>query len=554
MKRLCILFVFALGASLAPAQTPVQAPFKECSTEKVNSDCTVTIDRLYPVSLPIIQLRRGQSLTVKVAHPLQFETLSLDPQSAQAIAGTDQTTGLLTALIPYAKSFVAESRLTPPPPPPPPPVRIEDLTPAQRALKKVDDDLAALAAKIQAVGDFVQNGLFGIYLQLQQILSPIPRPLVAPPQTDPNGLPAGTPNPWTDYPHWRQLLLCELAGDCDQVSNPPVKNVLDTLTRLKLPTVAADGTSTWTDTTLFTESFDTRLAQTKTDIKALSPTDQLDYTNKLNALTRREANLTAYSTLLGAAGLPKDLTSYLVNIRLVQTPGITDPQPLGDIYDPKCPPKTPHCPRIPLGTQVAFAVNAVNQIGVLPASAPSASQKKAVATITVLYADPIFEVSTGIFFSTLPNRSFANQTQVVQNAGSAATQGNIFVGQTIARPTIVPFAAANWRLHHDFLWPDSRRAAVYLTAGAGLNPYNTTAEFVAGPSLSWRSLMFSALFHYGHDVRLTQGESVGEVWCNQTAKTCSPSPPSPSTEKYWTPAFAFGIGIRVPTLFGGTGR
>jgi hypothetical protein len=137
--------------------------------------------------------------------------------------------------------------------------------------------------------------------------------------------------------------------------------------------------------------------------------------------------------------------------------------------------------------------------------------------------------------------------------------GNVVIAQTIVRPTIVPFVGANWRLGHDFLWPDSRRGAAYLTAAIGLNPYNTTAEFAFGPTISWRSLMFSGLFHLGHDVRLTQGEYVGEIWCDQTAASgsiakCSGSPPSPSTQRYWTGAFAFGIGIRVPSVFGGSGH
>ena len=54
----------------------------ECSTEKVNGDCTLTIDRSYPVAMPTIQMRRGAKMTVVVTNPLGFETLSLDPQSA----------------------------------------------------------------------------------------------------------------------------------------------------------------------------------------------------------------------------------------------------------------------------------------------------------------------------------------------------------------------------------------------------------------------------------------------------------------------------------------
>ena len=188
-------------------------------------------------------------------------------------------------------------------------------------------------------------------------------------------------------------------------------------------------------------------------------------------------------------------------------------------------------------------------------SVPTTTQKKSITTISVLYADPIFEVSTGAFFSTLPNRSFANQTIVTQNPGSIPTQGNVVITQTISHPVIVPFVAGNWRLGHDFTYRDSRRGAVYFSGAVGFNPYNTTVEFGVGPSLSWRAVMFSAYYHLGHDVRLTQGEHVGMIWCNAVGTSsvpkCNGSPPNPTTEKYWTSAFAFGVSVRIASVFGG---
>jgi len=201
-------------------------------------------------------------------------------------------------------------------------------------------------------------------------------------------------------------------------------------------------------------------------------------------------------------------------------------------------------------------VNTVNEVATFRASVPSPTQKKSIVTITVVYADPRFEVSAGAFFSTLPDRSFANQTTVTQNPPAVPTPGNVVITQTIQRPEIVPFVGANFRLGPEGLWPDGRRRAFYLTTAISLNPYNTTAEFGLGPSISWRSIMFSGLLHVGHDVRLTQGEFVGEIWCNQPAANgsipkCSGSPPIPSPEKYWKAGFAFGISVRVPTVFGG---
>lgn len=206
-----------------------------------------------------------------------------------------------------------------------------------------------------------------------------------------------------------------------------------------------------------------------------------------------------------------------------------------------------------LGRQVVFSVNAVNQITTSVASVPSSQQKKSIATITVLYADPIFEVSAGAFFSFQPNRSFANQTLVTQISG-APVSGDVVITETKTLPTVEPFAAANWRLGHDFEWLGHRRGAFYFTTAVGLNPVTTTTDFAIGPSISWRALMFSPLYQIGRDIHLTQGEFVGEVWCNASGPSgsipkCSGNPPSPTTAKYWRGAFALGISIRVASVF-----
>lgn len=245
---------------------------------------------------------------------------------------------------------------------------------------------------------------------------------------------------------------------------------------------------------------------------------------------------------------------YLVNNSQARGTASRDiPRNLGEAHDPKCSLNPGRCAKNALGLQVSFSANAVNEVGTFVASVPPATQKKSIVTITVLYADPIFDVWTGAFFSTLPNRSFANQTIVTQNPGSSPTQGNVVIAQTI-----VPLAVANWRLGHDSVWPDSRRRPFYRTAAIGLNPYNTTAEFEAGPSASWRSVMFSTLFHWSHDVRLTQTEHEDEIWCNESGANgsipkCSGNPPSPSTEKHWKGAVAFGISVRVPSISRGGG-
>jgi len=73
--------------------------------------------------------------------------------------------------------------------------------------------------------------------------------------------------------------------------------------------------------------------------------------------------------------------------------------------------------------------------------------------------------------------------------------------------------------------------------------------------------MFSAFYHYTHDVRLTQNEYANEILCNVNGSVtengvviqkCLGGAPSPTTEKYETSAFAIGISIRIPSVFSGS--
>ena len=175
--------------------------------------------------------------------------------------------------------------------------------------------------------------------------------------------------------------------------------------------------------------------------------------------------------------------------------------------------------------------------------------------ITTLYAEPKFEVSAGAFLSWLPNRSFANKTEVTIKKGvPTATDVKIDMTKTVP-PLVIPFPAANYRISPEYDWLGGRRKAFSATLGVGLNSSNTQVEYVGGFSFSWRYLMFSPLYHLGHGTHLTQGEEVGQIWCVYGAASgsnppaCGGSPPSPTTKTYWTGAFALGISVRVPTTF-----
>jgi hypothetical protein len=295
----------------------------------------------------------------------------------------------------------------------------------------------------------------------------------------------------------------------------------------------------------------------------LKPDDHPEkYAAMLADLQAREVLLVKAVPAYAAAWLPgitainKDLQTYFINIKETAGAGAKDLLELGYIDDPRRLSDHVQSSTRFLGRLVTYSVNSVNQIGVTTTAVATTAQRTSIATLTVLYADPIFEVSTGVLFSTLPNRTFANQTLVNVMPGTVPTTGDIIITQSIIRPIVLPYVAANWRLGHNFLI-EGRRSAVYFTTAVGFNAYNTTAEYAVGPSLSWRMIMLSPLFHIGHDIHLTQGETVGQVWCNSSASAGSPTactgaPPAPSSKTYWRGAFAFGVGIRVPTSFGTT--
>jgi hypothetical protein len=184
-------------------------------------------------------------------------------------------------------------------------------------------------------------------------------------------------------------------------------------------------------------------------------------------------------------------------------------------------------------------------------------------TITMLYAEPRFEVSAGAFLSRLNNRTFSNITDVTITNGTPIPANVKLIETKTTRPLIIPFAAGNYRMSSEFTWPGwlgGRRGAIYGTFGVGLNPYNTQVEYFGGFSISWRYLMISPVYHLGHDTHLTQGEQVGQIWCQygggatatSSPPACAGSPPAPSTKTFWTGAFAVGISVRVPTTFTST--
>lgn len=588
------------GASDAPQAPDTQKYLPTCSTEKVNADCFLNIDRRYPITLPTIQMRRKSRIKVYVFHPFPFETLTLDAGNPSAYESSDQASALVTAAVPVAKGAslgvinlalendlinigqieAAQAVITP---------RLQSLaTPAAVLVKRIQDEMKKLNNMLTGSRGTIQNYIKEtnlIYAQVREIEASAPRPLAAGDQIFryPGVDPKETPNPWEHYEAWRRYMTVKLtAQGYDTVTiwsslpvpcqtggpDPPQGPWLPPPRKC----ASANAATQPSDTPFDSPSGFKDLYSTLTQDLAQLPADQPDpdtyrkVQEQKAALDKRRLRLSDATNLL-----PGLVTKYSNDMQSAFTsigtaPGASDePVYVGSIPGPNSVVLTEGEKKIltvyqALGPTITFTVNEQNQIANPLLSLPAATQKQAVATITVLWASPHFEGSAGAFFSWLPNRTFSNYTDVsVTNGVPAATDVKINMTKTVP-PLVIPFVAGNYRLTPEFTWPDGRRGAAYVTAGVGLNPYDTEVEYVAGISLAWRFLMFSPLVHIGQVAQLTQGERVGQLWCvysssataTSSPPACTGAPPTPSTKNGWSTSFAFAISVRVPTTFSST--
>ncbi len=200
---------------------------------------------------------------------------------------------------------------------------------------------------------------------------------------------------------------------------------------------------------------------------------------------------------------------------------------------------------------ITYSLDTLNLISNSQEAVPDPTKKRSLASIAINFADtpaslskhsllsPLrWEASAGVFFSTLPARSFSVSPVYINGVITDNT-----VAEKLLRPTVVPFAAANYRLTNDLKWT-RWKSNIYWTFAIGINPNTVSADFGTGPSISWRSLMLSGLWHIGHDVSLNQGFHAGQ----RLGASFSGTLPS---ETYWrATAFAIGVSVRIPTLSG----
>lgn len=468
----------------------------ECSVAKTNNKCRLTVDRAHPVAPPTIQMYVRQSVVVVVKNPYRFERYFLDYTSGQAVLKPDVASSIVQGLLPSLQKFgqfsVQEFDAT---------KEKTDVCANMKDIPKLKPGEVGDVVKVtQACVEQLARRDIDIYRKLE--------PMVAPDSI----VPVGTVPPTMPC----SLLDC-ISGFLDS------ENIFST----KIGAILADTTlkaNTDATTKVPDDIAMGKLAALQKLADAVA-TDLQGYKQRLVDLTKSRPmdwGVENCSKLIDA-----DEKSGIFCLAIESN---TD---AADTY------------RNMVTRTVIYSLDILNLVSSSQEAVPDPTKKKPLATITLNFAEGPhsgssalrWEASAGAFFSSLPIRSFS--------AAPIFTNGVITdkkIKQNLLYPTVVPFAAGNYRLTNDLGWT-RWKSNIYLTGAIGINPNTVSADFATGLSLSWRGLMVSALSHFGHDVRLTQGltatESLGAGFNG-----------SIPTQTYWTTSFALGLSVRVPSLTG----
>jgi hypothetical protein len=499
VRLVCFFLLFFSVSAATGAQDLTIDEVKalpECSLSKTNNACRLAIDRSNPVAPPTVQMYSDQRLTVVVKNPKFYERYFLDYQSGQATLTPDVASSIIQALlVPLGKlAFSANFMVATVPPP-------ADPCADPRVVNMPQPGQVGNAAQaFQVCFAKLSNDAVAIYKQLE--------PLIAPDSITPNGPPQD--------------------GDLDAIERE-ISNFLpaEWAVSSKISAILNDA-----------------------GLKASVPDGQ--------AMTQLSGYQKVFDSLAG------DLMAYaqrLTDLDRGLDNGAQDCKDMIEITEAE---KTDNIQCVYLTSRpdnsrvyqkmvtraITYSLDTLNMVSNSQEAAVDPSKKKLLASISLNFADaPVnaaqkssgvalrWEGSAGAFFSSLPVRSFS--------AAPVFTNGvvtNKMISQNVLHPTVVPFAAANYRLSNDLKW--SRwKSAIYWTTAVGVNPNTVSADFATGPSISWRGLMVSALCHFGHDVRLTQGLTVGE-------DLGASFNGSLSTKTYWTESFAVGVSVRIPAITG----
>jgi hypothetical protein len=488
------VFLFSIAAGIltigAARSVMAQNP-KPCSYTAVNDNCSVTINRMNPVTPPTIYVKRGGSVTVVVTDPSPLEDLTLDWKSSATAIPPDTFQTAFTAISGNIGKFTVIERIPP-------------SGPFAQVITKCEIDINGCdsAPPITAAQERVMLALrSNDPLTLADAgLKSIKTALQPPP-----GGASSNVMPWHDTKTWKPNVVTQLnipgglakqkeldanikllsseiavfkkahtsAGDANEIAildknQASLNSVYDgfssSLAKLAVLEAAVNGIPDTSDG-----------IEGNAVIKDLTPSEKnyqtqtwvVDYTNKLTATAKRVA-----------ADTLKTESAALMS-------GLAD-----------------------------------------------ASAKVPVVTITVQFQSlQRFEVSTGLMVPLTPYHSYV-KASVAKNG--VVTDNVVQESKTY---TVVPIVFVNV-LGKEWI-TRQQRSAWFLTGGVGYNPATSAVEFGAGMTFSYRSVAVSFLADVGRDTKLGGGFTVGQSLGLSNAA-------SPITSTYWTVKPALAISVRIP--------
>jgi len=470
-------------------------PTPECSLSKTNQKCVLIINRSNPVAPSAIQMYSGEYVTVVVKNPKSFERYFLDFQTGQATLSPDVASSVVQGLFPALAKLQISAHVAGAATLPHPCAVAEFSDPQWPKAKEVKASEKLFSACL----DYLAHNAVGIYHELE--------PFVAPDSRTPGGITGATE---IDDAHKAQI-------------HSDIKTFLDAETAMsgKIASISGD--------TKYKIPEDAPAVAELVDIQKLIDAvaaDLLGYDQRIKDIGNGyEVGWVECEKLIDVTTDEKQKKIMCVSI----DSGTDDPK----IY------------RNMVTRTITYSLNTLNLVSNSQETAPDPTKKKPLASVAINFADTRtdfhsafrIEASAGVFFSGLPIRSFS--------ASPVFTNGVITdkkIVDNVIHPTVVPFGAANYRLTNDLPW--SRwKSNFYLTGAVGINPNTVSADFATGVTYAYRALMVSALCHFGHEVRLTQGLTVGE----SLGATFNGSIP---TKTFWTESFAIGVSVRIPSLVG----
>jgi hypothetical protein len=488
------VFLFSIAAVVltigvarpAMAQNP-------CSYTAVNNNCTVTVDRMNPITPPTIYVKRGRSVTVVVANPSPLEELTLDWKSSATVIPPDTFQSVFTAISGNVGKFAVIEKI----PPSGPYVQAADLTLCETNITGCDYPPHITAAQERVMNALRSNdpltlasdGLKSVKTALQPI---------------PNGTAPNAP-PWHNTQIWKPDVVRQL--------NVPASSAKQKEFDANIKLLSSEIADFKKNHTSSKDANDAAILE-KNQTSLNSGYDSFSSSlAKLAVIEAAVNNIPDTSAGIGGSAVITDLTPAEKNFQ-TQT-WVVD-----------------YTNKLTAAAKRVASDSLKSESAVLLSGLADASAKVPLVTITLQFqSQQRVEVSTGLLVPLTPYHSY---TKAAVAKNGVVTDNIVQESKTY---TVVPIVFVNV-LGQEWI-TRQQRSAWFLTGGVGYNPATSAVEFGAGVTYSYRSVAVSFLADVGRDTKLDGGFTVGQSLGISNAA-------NPLSSTYWTVKPALAISVRIP--------